>query len=425
MKIKSIILGLCSISMLAGSCDNIEELIPQEYHVILSMQQSGEKDMVLYRTGIDTEYEITAIKSGSEPASTAKAVVEAMTDKEFEVYLSKLGKLYKKLPTECFQIKDGTLDYASSDFWKKVKVIIDYDKTSQLVDEEKNTYVIPIKMHSETDSVLKSKSELLLKLNDVVVPKVSFAGSKSCVMEKKGGEIFIPLNLQINNMWDFTAQIIIDEETTTLPNVTLADEGIVSFKAGENGVLKIIVPPFTQDVRGTVGVKIVSIEGKDFKFSEEPFKLSVRLNNYPLTLSMLQTHAQEPTEGPIENVLDGDINTFFHSRWSNPIPDLHDFIVKLPEPIQKFAFSYTTRAQYAANSAFRKVELWGGDSLENMHLIKTYARETDKLPSTDAATYYSPMLTLDKPVKVLQWIHNPDSGSKFFTMSEFSIQVLE
>ena len=57
--------------------------------------------------------------------------------------------------------------------------------------------------------------------------------------------------------------------------------------------------------------------------------------------------------------------------------------------------------------------------------IKTYTEQENKLPITDATTYYSPMLTLDKPVKVLQWINNPDSGPKFFTMSEFSMQVIE
>lgn len=425
MKIKSVILGLCSMAILVASCENMGELIPQEYHVILSMQQSGEKDLVLYRTGVDTEYEIAAIKSGSEPVSTAKAKVEAMTEEEFVVYMEKLGKTYKKLPTECFQITGGTLDYTSSDLWKKIKVIINFEKTSQLVSKEKNTYVIPIKMSSESDSVLVSKSELLLKVNDVVVPEVSFTGSKSYVVEKMGGEIMVPMNLQINNMWDFTVRAAIDEESTTLPDVSLADDGMVTFVAGQNGTLKIKIPPFTQNVRGTVGVKILSIEGKDFCFSGEPFKLSVNLTNYPLDASMLDTHAQEPTEGPIADVLDGDINTFFHSRWSEPIPDLHDFIVKLLEPVRKFAFSYTTRAQYAANSAFRKVELWGGDSLEDMHLIKTYTEQENKLPITDATTYYSPMLTLDKPVKVLQWINNPDSGPKFFTMSEFSMQVIE
>lgn len=55
MKIKSVILGLCSMAILVASCENMGELIPQEYHVILSMQQSGEKDLVLYRTGVDTE----------------------------------------------------------------------------------------------------------------------------------------------------------------------------------------------------------------------------------------------------------------------------------------------------------------------------------------------------------------------------------
>lgn len=426
MKFKFIIWTLLSAAVLVTSCDTMDELIPQEYNVILSMQQSGEQDLVLYRTGMNTEYEITAIKSGSVPTSTAKAEVGVMTDEDFEVYMDKIGKTYKKLPNECFQITGGVLDYASSEAWKKVKVIIDFDKTAQLVGQEKNKYVIPIKMTSETDSVLISKSELLLKLKDIVVPEVSITASRSYRLEKSGGEIVLPLQLQINNMWNFTAKVSLDESTTTLPGVSLADNGMVTFTAGGNGNLKILVPPFVQDVRGTVGVKIVSVEGMDFNFSAEPIEMSVMLDYYPLTPAMLDTHAQEPTEGPIENVLDGDINTFFHTRWSNPVPDLHDFIVYLSEPIQKFAFSYTTRAQNAVQTALCKFELWGGDSLDDLHLIRTYNREQDNLPQYDAQTFHSSLLTLDKPVKVIQLVNKPENGRpKFFTLSEFNMQVLE
>lgn len=42
-----------------------------------------------------------------------------------------------------------------------------------------------------------------------------------------------------------------------------------------------------------------------------------------LTAADLSTNAQEPTEGPIANLLDGNTGTFFHTAWSVNIPAPH------------------------------------------------------------------------------------------------------
>ena len=41
-----------------------------------------------------------------------------------------------------------------------------------------------------------------------------------------------------------------------------------------------------------------------------------------LTVDQLSTNAQEKSEGPIANLIDGDAsaNSYFHSTWNNPIP---------------------------------------------------------------------------------------------------------
>ena len=63
-----------------------------------------------------------------------------------------------------------------------------------------------------------------------------------------------------------------------------------------------------------------------------------------LTADMLSTNAQEPSEGPIRNLVDGNINTYFHSKWSNPpVGAPHYFEIHLTKPIQEFNYNFVTR----------------------------------------------------------------------------------
>lgn len=44
---------------------------------------------------------------------------------------------------------------------------------------------------------------------------------------------------------------------------------------------------------------------------------------------MVSTNAQEPTEGPIENLVDGNVNNYFHSDWHDAWKELHYIQVDL------------------------------------------------------------------------------------------------
>ena len=68
-------------------------------------------------------------------------------------------------------------------------------------------------------------------------------------------------------------------------------------------------------------------------------------NEIALTAENFATNAQEPTEGPLENICDGDRTTFFHSMWSVGASDNHKLMITLPEDIElkEFKFKYITR----------------------------------------------------------------------------------
>ena len=68
-------------------------------------------------------------------------------------------------------------------------------------------------------------------------------------------------------------------------------------------------------------------------------------NAVELTESCFATNAQEPYEGPMVNICDGDKNTFWHSVWSSGASDYHYLEITLPEgkSLSKFSFGWATR----------------------------------------------------------------------------------
>ena len=80
-------------------------------------------------------------------------------------------------------------------------------------------------------------------------------------------------------------------------------------------------------------------------------------NEIPLTAENFSTNAQEPTEGPIENICDGDRTTFFHSMWTVGAGEHHKLMITLPEgkELKEFKFKYITR--WLSRDALRQISI--------------------------------------------------------------------
>lgn len=80
-----------------------------------------------------------------------------------------------------------------------------------------------------------------------------------------------------------------------------------------------------------------------------------------LSASNFSTNAQEPTEGPMRNICDNNVGTYFHSLWSyrDETTGEHYIDVSLPRPLKDFSFGYVSRyesvapAQITIDDAYR------------------------------------------------------------------------
>lgn len=143
-----------------------------------------------------------------------------------------------------------------------------------------------------------------------------------------------------------------------------------------------------------------------------------------LLADQLSTNAQEPTEGPIANLVDGDTKTFFHTQWSSGSPAKpHWMQVELSKELQVFRFQYAPRGNNSNKPT--DFDLFGSLDGEYWELIKNFTLEADKLPVTSTEEYKSPTITAPNPFKYLKFsVNETNTGTVYWTMSEFRIYTV-
>ena len=141
-----------------------------------------------------------------------------------------------------------------------------------------------------------------------------------------------------------------------------------------------------------------------------------------LTAAMLSSNAQEPNEGPIRNLLDGNINTFFHTAWSFNISELHYFQIKLDKAMQNFDYNFYTRNSGPAQAIKRmKIEVSSNGTTWTEVATHSYPQASAGGAKSDGAPVSS-----DNPFTYMRFTplarHNADPiGNSWFNMSVFNL----
>lgn len=88
-------------------------------------------------------------------------------------------------------------------------------------------------------------------------------------------------------------------------------------------------------------------------------------NAITLTADDFTTNAQEPKEGPLADIVDGDVFTYFHSTWSESADAEHYIEIALPQPMTKFTLSYLSRDERTVPTAITLTEGSANDDDDN------------------------------------------------------------
>lgn len=430
--------------MLSGqSCSENYDIYPEEYAKVVMIKDAGENPLSVYSTDDKVGHKFVVMKGGhTEEAATA--TLRAMTSEEFTTYQAESGKPYAMLPADCYsfsadgQTTSAVINFAPNETYKEVEVFVNADALGTFMetfDGSLYSPVVPVVLESSDASVNSYGSESFI-LPTYSEPTLSFASQ--IISGSRSGEITATVTLPIQNSWDISFEVEVDPTVVSQCNMLNGTQyeavdasaltGNTSFTMpnGSSSVdikLNVDFSKFTA-LNSVLPLRITGISVDGIESNVTTGWIVVTMPRIPITAAMLSTNAQEPSEGPIANLLDGNVETFFHSLWSSTINEKHYIQVTLPETYSKVWIRYCNRHNNANNSLLY-FYLYTGTSNDNLEFYKMYGWDTDglKYGKAEWSTVSAELSTPQSVFRIEEYwtLADQANGIHFFSMSELEM----
>lgn len=430
--------------MLSGqSCSENYDIYPEEYAKVVMIKDAGENPLSVYSTDDKVGHKFVVMKGGhTEEAATA--TLRAMTSEEFTTYQAESGKPYAMLPADCYsfsadgQTTSAEIKFAPNETYKEVEVFVNADALGTFMetfDGSLYSPVVPVVLESSDASVNSYGSESFI-LPTYSEPTLSFASQ--IIAGSRSGEITATVTLPIQNSWDINFEVEVDPTVVSQCNMLNGTQyeavdasaltGNTSFTMpnGSSSVdikLNVDFSKFTA-LNSVLPLRITGISVDGIESNVTTGWIVVTMPRIPITAAMLSTNAQEPSEGPIANLLDGNVETFFHSLWSSTINEKHYIQVTLPETYSKVWIRYCNRHNNANNSLLY-FYLYTGTSNDNLEFYKMYGWDTDglKYGKAEWSTVSAELSTPQSVFRIEEYrtLADQANGIHFFSMSELEM----
>lgn len=363
-----ITLGACE-----GSKYDLENQIPEKFHKILYLSISGKQDLTLYNTDEDNTYSFSLIKAGSDPTLSAKADITVMTQEEVDEQYSDLeGINYQVISPSAYSLDKSLLEFSAEDSYKLVNLSLKPREVMAAIASNPNAiWVLPLYVSSENDSINAAKNQLFLQLKEVITPTIGFKDSYVNVKAYTYGLVSkisekVPFKLDTNNKWDIECEFVVDNEYITQYNNT---NGTVFQILPENSysfASSMPLPNGTTETTLLVEVKGSQLQPGDYMLpirikNVSQFEISSTNAIYPMAIRIMgeqldrtEWTAEANTEelvgevqnnsGPVECLLDGNLQTFWHSQWQNGSHALpHEVIIDVQKECTFTQFALVQR----------------------------------------------------------------------------------
>lgn len=347
------------LSILAGglvvlaSCNksdyDLNTMIPEYFHKIVYLKTYGKQELSLYATGQDNKFEYSILKGGAMPELTALADLKVLTQEELDEKYSVLENVkYKLIEEDAYTIDNTHFDFSSEEHFKPFTISLDAEAIAE--DSEADTeavWVLPLYVSSETDSVNANKNSIFLQVNNIFKPEIGFKSTTLEYHEETSFSVSVPVVLNVENTgWDITCKFgsadadyvtsyneangtgfqlfegdyMVDESITLTQDVPEASINVTVDAAGLPAGDYLLPVRITETsmfgTQGGKGVYPIAIRIKGTEMN--------RTNWEAFASSVAQGDGGGDDEGPNNggagHAIDGDFGTFWHSKWSNPIP---------------------------------------------------------------------------------------------------------
>lgn len=440
---------LTAVAATAVSCSDDYDIYPAEYENVVMIKNSGEQSVSVYSTDDRTAFEFTILKGGTSKKA-ANVTIRPMTQAEFDAYLTESGRPYSLLPADCYSFSaDGQSSSASISFepgetYKDISLYLDADAVGEFLstfDSSLYSAVVPVVMESSDATVNSDNCEAFI-IPSYTEPTLMFADDLLGESRSRGlnlsadGTFTTTVALPIENRWDLEFDIVVDPSLIDAYNnangtsyTAMSADAIIgsthfAMPAGSSSAtVSFKINSDLIDLTDALPIRIAnsSVDGLD---PDPEASWMIADLNIPITADMLSTNALEPSEGSLANLLDGSLQTYFHSAWSVAVDDAHYLQIELPKGYTKVQIEYSNRVSGSPN-ALGVFNLYAGTSPSGLELVRVFDRNTDALKGGSGETTILEPVAFDGPRNVFR-IENVSSfqGNKFFVMTELKMRGL-
>lgn len=138
-----------------------------------------------------------------------------------------------------------------------------------------------------------------------------------------------------------------------------------------------------------------------------------------------ETNAQEPTEGPLDDLFDGDNNTFFHTPWSTEPVEWPQWVeIEVSKPVNGVMFYTINRGNGSGRPGY--VEILASNDRNSWTKLYEFSGTKD-IPEVDQGRYESPMIyDINTHYRYYRYnVTEGNGGSSFWNMAEMKWSFYE
>lgn len=422
------IAAIGGLTLLNASCENYEAAeIPEKYHKVLILKEAGEMDLTLYRTGEDSKYELCIMKAGSGDGLTADANL-VVSPEWLDKFNTDNASGYTLLPSQYYSLETEHVKIEKNDKYKIVNISFKTTEMETLISGNPDMkYVLPVQLESDNTTISKAKNYLILKPS-VVIPTIGFknGGYQKTVLTPTDPEqikITIPVEMPLDNTWNFDCTIGINEQLLTdynqkngtsyliLPENAYQLKPTCSFVPGNSSANINLTVDRTKLGMGDyiLPLELQSCTQEGFAIDDSKKAYLTGISYAPpkitLALNMLSSNATVSGDGTgLLGLIDGlGSGKHYHSDYGGNYHDPvygHYIDVNLPTAIQSIMFDFYTRWENG-NGAPQTVNLYirNNDS-ENWTKLATVDRG---MPTAGNTEYMSNIFRSETPFKQVRF----------------------
>ena len=347
---KNILLSILAGSLMGlVSCNksdyDLETMIPEEFHKIVYLKTYGKQELTLYATGQENKFDYSILKGGAMPELTASAELKVLTQEELDEKYSILENVkYKLIEQDAYTIDNTYFEFSSEENFKPFTVSLNAEAIAKDSDEDPEAvWVLPLYLSSKTDSINANKNSIFLQVRNLFRPEVGFKSSTLEYHEESSFSVSVPVALNVENTgWDINCKFGTADEDYVNSYNEVNGTGFQLFKGDFKIDESLNLTKDTPEASINVTVDATGVAAGDYllpvKITETsmfgiqdekdvyPVAIRIKGNNVDRTnwnaFASSDASDKEPVDngGAAKHAIDNDTNTFWHSKWSDPIP---------------------------------------------------------------------------------------------------------